>query len=110
MGTEHVRAAWRRQRHKFYPEEDPLGAARQLPALLELGTGYGEKEAQRLKGGFMLLLPMVDAIFRGGAVPIVWIIGIVLMVAGVVSLVRGSLVLGVILIIVGILLGGLNVF
>jgi hypothetical protein len=58
----------------------------------------------------MLLLPMVDAIFRGGAVPIVWIIGIVLMVAGVVSLVRGSLVLGVILIIVGILLGGLNVF
>lgn len=58
----------------------------------------------------MLLMTMVGAMFKGGAVPIVWIVGIVLVVAGVVSLVRGSLLLGVILIIVGILLGGLNVF
>jgi hypothetical protein len=58
----------------------------------------------------MLLLPMVGAMFKGGAVPIVWIIGIVLVVAGVVSLVRGSLLLGIVLVIVGTLLGGLNVF
>jgi len=58
----------------------------------------------------MLLLPMVSAMFKGGAVPIVWTIGIVLVVAGVISLVRGSLLLGIVLVIVGILLGGLNVF
>jgi hypothetical protein len=38
------------------------------------------------------------------------VIASALLVAGVISLVRGSLLLGVILIIVGILLGGLNVF
>ena len=55
-------------------------------------------------------MPLVEAMFKGGAVPIVWIVGIVLVVAGVVSLVRGSLLIGIVLIILGILLGGLNVF
>jgi len=57
-----------------------------------------------------VLMPLVEAMFKGGAVPIVWIVGIVLVVAGVVSLVRGSLLIGIVLIILGILLGGLNVF
>jgi hypothetical protein len=46
----------------------------------------------------------------GGAVPIVWIIGIILIVVGVVALFRRSLLMGVVLIVIGVLLGGLNVF
>ncbi|MDP9340503.1 MAG: GPGG-motif small membrane protein [Actinomycetota bacterium] len=38
-----------------------------------------------------------------------WIIGIILIVAGVVALFRRSLLLGVVLIVIGIFLGGLNV-
>jgi len=40
----------------------------------------------------------------------VWVIGIVLIVAGVVALFRSSLLLGIVLIVIGVLLGGLNVF
>lgn len=43
-------------------------------------------------------------------VPLLWIIGVVLLLAGIVTLVRGGLLLGIVLIILGILLGGLNVF
>ena len=46
---------------------------------------------------------------HGAAVPLLWIIGIVLIIAGVVSLVRGSLLGGIVLILIGIFLGGLNV-
>ncbi len=51
----------------------------------------------------------LGAVVHGVAIPLVWIIGIVLIVAGVVALIRGSLLAGIILIIVGIFLGGLNV-
>ena len=54
--------------------------------------------------------PLVASVFNGGAVPIVWVIGIVLIVAGVVALFRSSLLLGVVLIVIGVFLGGLNVF
>jgi hypothetical protein len=50
------------------------------------------------------------SVFNGGAVTIVWIIGIILIIAGVVTLFRGSLLLGIVLIVIGVLLGGLNVF
>ena len=53
---------------------------------------------------------LLAAIFSGGAVPIVWIIGIILIIGGVVSLFRGSVLLGIVLIVIGVLLGGLNVF
>jgi len=43
-------------------------------------------------------------------VPIVWIIGIILIVVGVVALFRRSMLMGVVLIVIGVLLGGLNVF
>ena len=56
-----------------------------------------------------LVASLLGSVFNGGAVPIVWIVGIVLIVFGVVSLFRGSLLWGVVLIIVGVLLGGLNV-
>lgn len=39
-----------------------------------------------------------------------WVIGIVLIVAGVVALFRSSMLLGVVLIVIGVLLSGLNVF
>ena len=58
----------------------------------------------------MLVASLLASVFNGGAVPIVWVIGIVLIVAGVVGLFRGSLILGIVLIVIGIFLGGLNVF
>ena len=57
-----------------------------------------------------LVASLLGSVFNGGAVPIVWIVGIVLIVFGVVSLFRGSLLLGIVLIVIGVLLGGLNVF
>lgn len=57
-----------------------------------------------------LVASLLASVFSGGAVPIVWIVGIVLIVAGVVALFRSSLILGVVLIVIGVLLGGLNVF
>jgi len=57
-----------------------------------------------------LVASLLAAVFSGGAVTIVWIIGIILIIAGVVALFRGSWILGIVLIVIGVLLGGLNVF
>jgi hypothetical protein len=54
------------------------------------------------------LLPLTAAM-HGTAVPLLWIVGIVLLIAGVIGVVRGSLVFGVIFIVLGIVLGGLNI-
>jgi hypothetical protein len=56
-----------------------------------------------------ILAAPLGAIVHGGAVPILWVIGIILIVVGVVAVLRRSLVMGVVLIVIGILLGGLNV-
>jgi hypothetical protein len=58
----------------------------------------------------MLVAPLLAAVAHGGAVPLLWVIGIILIVAGVVALVRRSLLVGVVLIVIGIFMGGLNVF
>ena len=58
----------------------------------------------------MLVAPLLAAVVHGGAVPLLWVIGIILIVAGVVALFRRSLILGVVLIVIWIFLGGLNVF
>jgi hypothetical protein len=58
----------------------------------------------------MLVASLLASVFNGGAVTVVWIIGIILIIGGVVSLFRGSVILGIALIVVGVLLGGLNVF
>jgi uncharacterized membrane protein YecN with MAPEG domain len=39
----------------------------------------------------MLVASLLASVLSGGAVPLVWVIGIILIVAGVVALVRGSL-------------------
>ena len=57
-----------------------------------------------------LVASLLASVFNGGAVPIVWVIGIILIVVGVVALFRRSLILGAVLIVIGVLLGGLNVF
>jgi hypothetical protein len=56
-----------------------------------------------------ILGSLVASVFNGGAVSIVWVIGIILIVAGVVALFRSSLLWGVVLIVIGVLLGGLNI-
>ena len=53
----------------------------------------------------------MDFLFlASAAVPTVWVIGIVLIVVGVLYLLKGRMFLGAIVLIVGILLGGLNIF
>ena len=68
-------------------------------------TGKVEEE-ERMHA---MLTPLLAAIVHGGVTPVVWIIGIILIVVGVVAVFRRSLVMGVVLIVIGILLGGLNV-
>ena len=58
----------------------------------------------------MLLTSILAVVVHGGAVPVLWVIGIILIVAGVVAILRRSLLMGVVLIVIGIILGGLNVF
>ena len=58
----------------------------------------------------MVTAPLLASIIHGTATPILWVIGIILIVVGAVAIFRRSLILGVAMIIVGIVLGGLNVF
>lgn len=52
---------------------------------------------------------LLAVLFRGGAaVPLIWIVGLVLIVAGVVAMVRQGILLGVVLVVLGIVLGGLQ--
>jgi hypothetical protein len=48
----------------------------------------------------------------GGAATILWIIAAILVIAGIISLVRGEVVLGIVLIVVGLLVGpgGVSIF
>jgi hypothetical protein len=54
------------------------------------------------------LLAAVD----GGAATLLWILAVVLVIAGIVTLIRGALVAGIVLIIVGLLIGpgGVSLF
>ena len=49
-------------------------------------------------------------VLASATVPTVWVIGIVLIIIGVVYLLKDRMLLGAVLLIVGILLGGLNIF
>ncbi len=57
------------------------------------------------------MLAMVMAI-NGGAATLLWLIAAVLVIAGIVTLVRGAVVSGVVLIVVGLLVGpgGVSIF
>ncbi len=54
-------------------------------------------------------LAMLLAKIHGLHAPLLWIIGIVLIVAGVIGLVRGTMIFGILLIVVGVVIGGLNI-
>jgi hypothetical protein len=58
----------------------------------------------------MLTTPLLASLIHGTATPILWVIGIILIVVGAVAIFRRSLLLGVVLVVIGIVLGGLNVF
>jgi len=53
---------------------------------------------------------MLAAILAAATVPITIAIGVVLIIAGVVFMFRSRMLLGVVLAIIGIVLGGLNIF
>lgn len=52
----------------------------------------------------------MNFMFLAASVPVVWAIGIVLIIVGVMYVLRERMFLGAVLIIVGILMGGLNIF
>jgi len=52
----------------------------------------------------------VFPLLASATVPVLWVVGIVLIIAGVVYMFRSRMLLGVVLLIIGILLGGLNIF
>ncbi len=56
----------------------------------------------------MILMPLLAAL-HGGATPLLWVIGIILVVAGAVMAIRGSLLTGIVIVVIGVFLGGLNI-
>jgi hypothetical protein len=48
----------------------------------------------------------------GGAATLLWILAVILVIAGIVSLIRGAVLAGIVLIIVGLLIGpgGVSIF
>jgi hypothetical protein len=50
------------------------------------------------------MLGMIAAL-SGGAATLLWLLAVVLVIAGIVSLVRGAVLAGIVLIIVGLLVG-----
>jgi len=54
----------------------------------------------------------VLAALNGGAATLLWILAVVLVIAGIVTLIRGAVVAGIVLIIVGLLVGpgGVSIF
>ena len=50
-------------------------------------------------------LAMLAQELSGGAATLLWILAVVLVIAGIVSLVRGAVLAGIVLIIVGLLVG-----
>ncbi len=53
---------------------------------------------------------IANLVLAAATVPAVWAIGIVLIVVGVLYLLRERMLLGAVLVIIGILMGGLNIF
>ena len=52
------------------------------------------------------------AAVSGGAATLLWILAVILVIAGIVTLIRGAVVAGIVLIIVGLLVGpgGVSIF
>jgi hypothetical protein len=60
----------------------------------------------------LAMLSMLAADGGNGAATLLWILAAILVIAGIVSLVRGAVVAGIVLIIVGLLVGpgGVSIF
>jgi hypothetical protein len=52
-----------------------------------------------------MLAMLAAAGLSGGAATLLWILAVILVIAGIVSLVRGAVLAGIVLIIVGLLVG-----
>jgi len=52
------------------------------------------------------LFPLLASV----TVPVLWVVGIIFIILGIVYLFRRNILWGVVLLIIGILLGGLNIF
>lgn len=59
-----------------------------------------------------MLSVLMQAANDGGAATLLWILAAILVIAGIVSLIRGAVVAGIVLIIVGLLVGpgGVSIF
>jgi len=80
---------------------------------LFLGSGDPATVRQRMKGGNMVgVLGMLAAKGGGNTDTILWVIAAVLVIAGIVALVRGSVLVGIVLIVLGLLVGpgGVSIF
>ena len=60
----------------------------------------------------MMLAMLMQAADNGNAATLLWILAAILVIAGIVSLLRGAVVAGIVLIIVGLLVGpgGVSIF
>jgi hypothetical protein len=75
-------------------------------------SGMGITSALRWKGGHRRKCSLLPKSCGGGVTTILWIIAAILVIAGIVTLLRGGIVAGIVLIIVGLLVGpgGVSVF
>lgn len=86
--------------------------ARRSAALFP-GSATPATVRQRMKGGNMLgALGMLAQKSGGNTDTILWVIAAVLVIAGIVALVRGSVLVGIVLIVLGLLVGpgGVSIF
>ena len=56
------------------------------------------------------MLASLFTLLASVTVPVLWAVGVVLIIAGVIYMFRRKMLLGIVLLIIGILLGGLNIF
>jgi hypothetical protein len=90
---------------------------RERPGLSTDGAGNfpsepAERWANDNRGGAMMNAMLAMLAMNGAGASILWIIAVVLVIAGIVSIVRGSVIAGIVLIIVGCLVGpgGVSIF
>ena len=96
-GSRRAVGASQRTRVPCPEEEDPSG---RCSSATRASLDLSQKEVRVLAS---VLLASVT-------VPVLWVVGAVLIVAGIVYMFRRRMLLGVVLLIIGILLGGLNIF
>src|SRR5919198_638047 len=72
--------------------------------------GASRKSGSRARGKEERMIGLLA--LSGGAATLLWIIAVILVIAGIVALVRGSIVGGIALIIIGLLIGpgGVSIF